>query len=99
KAVAKQKIWMGHGGVENRRRVGQASRLQENTSKLAAAVIKIAQEGFQRIDEGAAHRGAEAAGVQHHHVVVDIFDQEVIERYLAKFVDDDGRIRKSGILQ
>jgi hypothetical protein len=37
--------------------------------------------------------------LQQHHIVGDIFDQQVVERDVAEFVDDDGGFRQRRILQ
>jgi len=37
--------------------------------------------------------------LQQHHIVADILDQQMVERHLAEFVDDDGGIRERWILE
>ena len=90
---------MGHGCVQDRRWIGQSGCLKEHTPEFAAAVVEVAQQRFKRIDEVAPHRAAQASGLQQHHIVADILDQQMVERHLAEFVDDDGGLRERGILQ
>jgi hypothetical protein len=85
--------------VQDRRWIGQSCCLKEHTPEFAAAVVEVAQQRFKRIDEVAPHRAAQASGLQQHHIVADVLDQQMIERHLAEFVDDDGGLRERGILQ
>ena len=88
--VALHQIGMRHGGVQHRRRIGEAGGFQQHAAERAAPVVEIAQQRFQRVDQIAAHGAAQAAALQQHHVVADIFHQQVVERDVAEFVDDDG---------
>ena len=64
-----------------------------------AAVVEIAQQPLQRLDEVAAQRAAQAARRQQHDVVVDLLDQEMIEADLAELVDDHRGVGERGIAQ
>ena len=94
--VAQHEIRMRHGGVQHRRRIGEAGRLQQHAAERAAPVVEIAQQRFQRVDQIAAHGAAQAARLQQHHVVADIFDQQMVERDVAELVDDDGGVGSAG---
>ena len=83
---------MRHGGVQHRRRIGEAGGFQQHAAEAAAPVVEIAQQRLQRVDQIAAHGAAQAARLQQHHVVADIFHQQVVEADLAEFVDDDGGV-------
>ena len=78
--VAQQQIGMRHRRVQHRRRIGEPGGFQQHAAERAAAVVEIAQQRFQRVDQVAAHGAAQAARLQQHHVVADIFDQQVVER-------------------
>ena len=67
--------------------------------KADAAVVEIAQQAFERDDQIAAQRAAQAAALQQHHVVVDGLDQQMVEADLAELVDDDGGVGERRILQ
>ena len=90
---------MRHGGVQHRRGIGQAGGLQQHAAERAAPVVEIAQQGLQRVDQIAAHGAAQAAALQQHHVVADIFHQQVIERDVAEFIDDDGGLAQRLVLE
>ncbi len=64
-----------------------------------AAIVEIAQQVLQRVDEVAAHRAAQAAALQQHHVVVDMLDQQMVEADLAELVDDDGGLGERRVLE
>ena len=97
--VALHQIRMRHGGVQQRRRIGQAGRFDQHAAEGAAPVVEIAQQRLQRVHQIAAHGAAQATRLQQHHVVADIFDQQVIERDVAEFVDDDGGIAQRRVLE
>src|SRR5262249_37126414 len=54
---------------------------------------------LQSVDQVAAHGAAQAAGLQQHHVVADIFDEQMVERHLAKLVDNNSGFRQCGVFQ
>ncbi len=97
--VAQQQIGMRHGRVQHRGRIGQAGGFQQHAPERAAPVVEIAQQSLESVDQVAAHGAAQASRLQQHHVVADIFDEEMVERHLAELVDDDGGIRQRGIFQ
>ena len=97
--VALHQIGMRHGGVQHRRRIGEAGGFQQHAAERAAPVVEIAQQRLQRVDQIAAHGAAQAARLQQHHVVADIFHQQVIERDVAEFVDDDGGLAQRLVLE
>ena len=64
-----------------------------------AAVVEIAQKLLQRSRRGRrawCSRGSRSQ--QHDHVIVDTFDQEMIEADLAELVDDDGGVGERRIV-
>ena len=97
--VAQQQIGVRHGGVQHRRRIGETRGFQQHPAKSAAAVVEIAQQGFQRVDQVAAHGAAQAAALQQHHVVADIFHQQMVEADFAELIDDDGGLGERGVLE
>ena len=58
--------------------------------KADAAVVEVAQQLFERVDEVAAQGAAQAAALQQHDAVVDRLDQQMVEADLAELVDDHG---------
>ena len=86
--VAHDQIGMRHRGLQHRRGIGEAGGLQHHAAEHHAAVVEIAQQLLQRVDEIAAQRAAQAAALQQHHAVVDRLDQQVVEPDLAELVDD-----------
>jgi hypothetical protein len=89
---------MRHHRVQHGCGVGQTGRFEENAAKIAATVVEIAQQCFECVDEVTAHRAAKTARLQQHHVVADVLDEQMVEAYLAKLVDDDRSVRKRRIL-
>ncbi len=88
--VAHHQIGVRHRGLQHRRGIGEAGRLQDHAAERCAAVVEIAQQLLQRIDEVAAQ-------VQHRQPLCSsttpsliALDQQVVEADLAELVDDDG---------
>ncbi len=90
---------MRHRGLQQRRRIGEAGGLHDHALERGAAIIEIAQELLQRGHEIAAQVAAQAAARQHHHVAVDLLDQQMVERDVAEFVDDDGGVAQIRVAQ
>jgi len=67
--------------------------------KLMASIVEVAQQVFQGADEVAAQRAAQAAALQHHHIVVDRFDEQMVKPDLAELVDDDDGVGERRVLQ
>ena len=87
--IAQHQIRMIHDRVQTGRGIGKAGRLQHDAAEWRDAVIvAFAQQVFQRGDEIAANRAADAAGTHHDHVAVDVLDEQMIESDVAKFVDE-----------
>ena len=78
-AVAHRQIRMRHRGLQHRRRIGQAGRLQDHPAERRPAVVEIAQQLLQRVDQVAAQRAAQAAALQQYDAVADLAHQQVIE--------------------
>ena len=97
--VAHHEIGMRHRGVQHRSGVGEAGGLDDHPRKSGAAIVEIAQQALQRLDEVAAHGAAQASRRQQHDAFVDLLHQQVIEADLAELVDDDGGIGKRRVLQ
>ena len=76
-----------------------AGGFQQHAAEGAASVVEIAQQNLQRVDQIAAHGAAQAAALQQYHIVADIFHQQVVERDVAKFVDDDGGLAQRLVLE
>ena len=99
KGVAQREIRMIEHRVQDRRRIGEARRLDDDAlERRDAAVVALAQEILERRDEVAAHGAAEASGGEQDHGVVDGLDKQMIEADLAELVDDDDRVGESRIL-
>ena len=91
---------VGEPGVQDRRGVGEAGRLQYDASEgRHRARVASAQNVVQAIDQIAAQRAAEASRSHQDHVVGDGLEQEMIEADLAPFVDDDERPGEFGRAQ
>jgi hypothetical protein len=95
--VAHDKIGMRHRGLQHGYRVGEARGLKHHAAKRRPAVVEVAEQLLQRVDEIAAQGAAQAAALQQHHALPDRLDQQVIEPDLAKFVDDHRGLRERGI--
>src|SRR3974377_1445102 len=83
---------MRHGGIQYRRRIGEAGGFQQYAVEGAASVVEGGQQCFQRVDKGPAAGGAPAARLQSKQVVANIFDEQVVKRDLAKLIYDDGSV-------
>ena len=59
----------------------------------AARALRV--EVGQRLHEIAAHRAAEAAGVEQHHVLRRRGDEQVVDADLAELVDDDRAVARA----
>ena len=82
-----------HQRVDHRRRIGQTGRLDEHAADWRDLAVQAAQEEVgQAARQVAAHRAAEAAGVEHDQLFVDFGDQVMIHRDAAEFVDQYGRV-------
>ena len=81
---------LGHQGVQDRRRIGQAGGFDHHAVELAPALPGIAPGRIaQRAGEVAADGAAQAAALQCHHLgLVGGAEQAVIEPDLAELVDD-----------
>ena len=53
----------------------------------------------QRIDQFAANGAAQAPVGKLDHAIRSLFDQQMIDRHVAEFIDDHRRIGKGGVLQ
>ena len=83
-------------GVENRRWLRQAARLQHDAAERAMFAAREAPEQhIQRLCQILPHRAAHAAIGQFHHVLIHRFEQQVIEADGAEFIDDDGGVHKA----
>ena len=96
---AHHQIRMLHQGLQQRRGIGEPGGLHDHALERGAAVVEIAQQLFERGDEIAAQIAAQASARQHHHVAVDLFDQQMVERDLAELVDQDRGVAQIGIAQ
>jgi hypothetical protein len=90
---------MHHRGVEHRGRIGESGGLDDHPRERGAAIVEIAGETLQRLDEVAAHGAAQASRGQQHDAFIDLLHQQVIETDLAELVDDDGSIGEPGVAQ
>ena len=97
--IAHHQIRMRHDGVQHRRWIGEAGRLDDDAAEFYAPIVEVAEKLFQRGDEIAAHRAAEAAAGQQHHVAADVLDQQMIETDLAELVDQHGGVGERRVLQ
>ena len=78
---------------EDRRGVGFRIRLHDHPAEGGdAAVVEIAQQVLQRIDQFAAHGAAHAAAAKRHDPVVGAFDQRTFETHRAELVEDHGGV-------
>jgi hypothetical protein len=62
-------------------------------------IVEITQQRFEGVDEVAAHRATKAAGLQQHHIVANVFDEQMIERDITELVDDDSSVGEGGVFQ
>ena len=56
--VTQQQIGMRHHRVQHRRRIGEAGGLEQHALEADAAIVEIAQQPLERVDEIAAHGAA-----------------------------------------
>ncbi len=89
------RVRIGHERVEDRRRLGQPGRLDDNLAKrcdvaAGAAAAQVVQ-GFQEI---AARGAAQAAIADEDRLLARALDQEMVDADGAELVDDDGGFRK-----
>ncbi len=89
-AIAHRQIGVRHRGLQHRRWIGQAGRLQDHAAEHSASVVEIAQKLLQRVDQIAAQRAAQATALQQDDAVADFAHQQVVEADIAEFIDDDG---------
>ena len=84
---------VGEPGVQDRRGVGEAGRLQHDASEgRHRARVPSLQNIVQAVDQIASQRAAEASRSHQDHVVGYSLEQEMIEADLAPFVDDHERL-------
>jgi len=88
-----------HYRVQHRGGIGEAGGLDHHAAKRHPSVVAVAQQLFERRDQIAAHRAAQAAARQHDHAVADILHQQVIETDLAELVDEHGGVGERGIFK
>src|SRR5205807_1257181 len=79
---------MRHRGLQHGCGIGEPRRLQNDAAKDRAAVVEVAQQLFERVDEVAAQGAAQATALQQYDAVADRFDQQMVEADFAEFVDD-----------
>ena len=97
KTETHQQIGVIHNCVQDRRRIGEACRLKDHASKrFDAAVVELAQQIFERVDQIAADRAADAARTHQHHVAVKLLNEEMIEADIAKLIDQNQRVGQFG---
>ena len=95
--IAQHEIRMIHDRVQHRSRVGKAGRLKHDAAEWRdSAVVAFPQQVFERGDEIAANRAADAARTHHDHVAVDVLDEQMIQSDIAKFVDEHERVGEFG---
>ena len=89
---------MSHDRLQHRRRIGEPGGLDDDAAQScdAAALQPVDQVG-ERIDEIAAHRAAKAAVGKLDDAVGRLLDQQMVDRHVAKLIDDDGRVGECGI--
>ena len=91
---------VGHQGVQDRRRVGQSGRFDddalERRDRAGGAPCEEAPGGAHQI---AAHGAAHAAAVEQDDLLVARLDQQMVEPDLAELVDDHGGARERRVAQ
>ena len=91
---------VGHQGMDDRRRVGQAGGLDHHPGERRDVALDALDEQLaQGAGEVVADGAAKAACVEQHRILVDPLDQMVVEPDLAELVDQYGRIRHLGMFQ
>jgi hypothetical protein len=86
--------------MEDRGRVGESTRFDHNAIELrASAFITPAQQVLQGLGQVGANLAAQTAGGERNDAVFTRFDQLVIERNFAEFVDHDSGARKLGLTE
>ena len=89
---------IAHQGVQDGRRIGEPARLDDDAfERRHPPLIPSPQDILQRQHQIAAHRAAQAPGLQLDEALLAGLDQVVVEPHLPELVDDDGRAREVGV--
>jgi hypothetical protein len=89
-----------HQRVDHRRRVGQPGRFDDDAADRLQLAPHAAHEQIgQAARQVAAHGAADAAGVEHDHVFVDLGDQMVVDGDLPNSLISTAALAISGWLQ
>ena len=84
---------VGAEGEQDRRRVGKAGGFDHDPAKpLDLAGLAPLEQAAQRASQVFADGAAQAAAWQFKDAALDKVDEVMIDRDLADFVDDDGRV-------
>jgi len=87
-----------HQCLQDGRGISEASRL-DNDAPAGLARLDPRREPFQRAQQIAAHRAADATGIEQHGVAVEPLDQQVIEPDFAKLIDQHGCVGQVRMLE
>ena len=91
---------LGHQGVQDRRRVGEAGGLNRDAGEERnLALDPVDEEVGQSVDDVVAHRAAQTTAVEQDDILARAFDQQMVKADFAKFVDDHRRRGHAGLLQ
>ena len=98
--VTQVEIGMAEHRLQHRRGIGQPCGFDHHSGESRnPAIVDIAQQVFERRDQFAAHRAAQAARRQQNGVLVLDLDKQMIKADRAELVDDHRRTRHRGIVQ
>ena len=91
---------LGEQRVDDRRRVGEPGRLDDDASERGdLAALAPAEQVAQLVGEVAAQRAADAAALQQHRALVDPPQQVMVDADLADLVHDHRRLAHRGMAE
>ena len=97
---AEAEIGVARQQGQDRRRIGEPGRFDDDAADLGdAAIVEAAQQVLESDDQVAAHRAADAAGGQRDDVVLGPLDEKMVEADLAELVDDHRGLGEGVVLE
>ena len=99
-AEARGEARIGGQREQNRRGIGEAGRLQDDAGERRDCPgVAAIEEIVEPVDQVAAQRAAQAAGIERDDLPLDRLEQQMVEADLAPFVDDHQRLGERRALQ
>ena len=99
-AEARRQPRVGGEREQDRRRIGEAGRLQDDArERRDRPGVAPVEQVVEPVDQVAAQRAAQAAGIERNDFALDRLEQQMVEADLAPFVDDHQRIGERRALE